>query len=1236
MMMKRLFVSIAIVLSTIGLLCIAPVAVVGQTSFGSLTGTVTDGSGAVVPNVTIRVKNTETGVTSETSTDGAGLYNVPSLVPGPYTVEAEKSGFEKTLVGSVVILSTQTATVDIKIRVGQTSATVTVSAEAPLLTPTTQAVATTVERELDANLPYAERSTLGATILVPGVRGDPATPNQVSSENPGIATGFITPASTLRVGGGFPGRASILVDGSDVTQTSFPRAGISVSGDMVRETTVITGGVPAEYGRSQSGVIIQATRSGTDEFHGAASWRHTDPVFQAQQLGSPLPPRQHQNYFGVYLSGPVVLPKIYNGRHRTFFYVGVEPARLNNSTSARGVVPTPDEIAGHLNNSLALLDTNILRQSGAAAALAAPRIGGLFYQSPTNADGFPAGPPYTNKSQYVPIPNNDVSAQLAKNPFAAFIMKQMPTPQNPGPNIIFLRPDGLWMNDGNNVIYSRGVTNVDNRYSFRIDHALTQNDRIFARYTNIAVSGPRYFAFPADSPLTILPGDSATSRNFAINESHVFSASLVNEVRIQYLRNRQLRRSNAAALSKDWAASFSLTPATSGMGFPSFNFGLTANVGNSGGSSQVDENYQFADDVTWTHGKHTFKMGADVRRLESNQYNFSGVFGGSYGVGAGATSNGVSGGSTLATFDLGLITFFSNTPTLVPAYYRWHYYAGYFQDDWRVNPRLTLNVGLRYEYESPRIEKFNNQGTFIPSLAGTLNGIPARGAFCFSGACGLPKTLWPSNYKGFEPRIGIAWTPLSRMTVRATYNLMRSPLSGYGNTPVPDFNVPSFAIGGQNGGLNPNWVVDYISNPVGPLTSALAALQGSKGPFFTVQGITVPYVNQSNAVPYVQQWSLTLQFQFSQSNLFQAGYNGLKGTHLVGGFAPPLNYPDPATLSTLIAQKFNFLATQPNPYGITQQGVVIRENQFTAMLPYQNFFNQPLQELFNRSGSSNYHALYLSLNHRFSRGLSAIASFSWSKSIDNVGGDINSNNGVIGSTQVQDPLNQAAQRSVSNFDIPLTFTTGFHYDLPVGSKRLISTHNRVLDLVVGNWTTSGVYNVQSGHPFWIALGSAGYWFSQGGGTTVPAGVNLRSNIVPGQTCINSNWRDDPINIPYINANHFSMPGSLGAPAFGNAPATLTDCRSPRITTFDANLHKRLPLGRNGKRYMEFGVNAINALNHPAFFLNLNNGHRLYNAYNPKSATNPNTPPFTVQPSFGFLFVPNSPPRLVQLSLRVGW
>jgi hypothetical protein len=1007
---------------------------------------------------------------------------------------------------------------------------------------------------------------------------------------------------------------------------------------MVQETTVVSSGLPAQYGRSQGGVIIQATRSGGAAYHGGFTWRHSDPFFQSQQLGSALPPLAHTNFFGGYIGGPVFIPKVYDGRNKTFFYVGVEPGRLNNATSAQGAVPTADELAGKFINSLSFLNTTILRASGVEAALAAPRVGGLYYQYPLNAAGFPAGPQYSNSSLYVPVPNDDLSAQVAQNKFAQFLAAHLPTPANPGPFVSFLRPDGLWMPNGNNVNYQRGVTNVDNRYSARVDHVISQNDRMFVRYSAIPLSSTRYFALAADSPLTQVPGDIADSADFALNEVHIFTPSLVNEARIMYMRDRQLRSESASALSQDWAATLGLTPATSGMGFPNSNLGYVTQIGNSGGSSQVDENYQFEDDLTWTHGKHTLKFGADIRRLQSNQYNLAGVYGGAYGFGTGATNNGTTGGNSLATLDLGLITSFTNTPDPVPAYYRWHYYAGYAQDDWKWRSNVTINIGLRYEIETPRSEKYDNQGTFIPSLTGTLNGQPAQGAFCFSGSCGLPHSLWPTNYLGFEPRIGLAWVPKPFMTFRAAYDILRAPLSGYGITPVPDFNVPSTTVGGTTGGVKSGQAVDFISNPIGPLSSALSALQGH-GPFFTVQGLTVPFVTQNNVVPYTQQWSATLQFQLEPHTLLQISYHGLRGTHLISRFAPPQNFPSLTTLQSLIKSGYNFSSSVPNPYGITSGTSVITENKLTALDPYQNFFNQTLAEIYNRAGNSIYNGLYISVTHRFSRDLSFVSNFTWSKSIDNIGGDANTgSNGIIGATQVQNPQNLDQDRSVSNFDVPLSFTTGFTYTLPIGEGKLLSTHNRILDQLVGGWVTSGIFNRQSGYPFWVALGSSGYWFSQTGATStaaaLPTGINLRPNIVPGQSCIDSNWRNDPINTPYINSSYFSMPGSLGNPQFGDAPATLTNCRSPRITTFDANVHKKIRLGNNEKRYLEIGLNAINALNHPAFFLNLNTGHNLYNSFNSASLTSPSTAPFTVQSTFGFLGISNTSPRLVQASLKL--
>jgi Carboxypeptidase regulatory-like domain/TonB dependent receptor len=1209
-----------------------------QTGQGTLTGTVTDATGSVTPGVSIKVVNAGTGVTVSTTTDAAGLYNIGALNPGEYQVVAEKTGFEKTDVQKVTVSASQTATVDIQMRVGTSSTTVTIAAVAPLINSSTPEQATSIEHQLVENLPYSERSSLSAAILVAGVTGNVFDPDQVDSENPGIYTGYIIPGASLRVGGALPGRSALLVDGSDVTQTSFPRAGTSVSAEMVQETTVITGAIPAQYGATQGGAIVQATRSGSNQYHGSFTWRHTDPALNAFPLGGTLPSLEHQNFFGGYAGGPVWIPKVYNGHNRTFFYVGVEPARLSNQISGTGRMPTPEELAGNFADSYSLINTTILSTQGLAAALAAPRTGSLYYQSAVNSNGFPVGPQYTSTSQYVPIPNNNVSAQLAQNKFAQYLISQWPTPQNPGPYFTFYRPDGLWLNNGNNVAYTRGVSGEDNRFAFRIDHDLSNNDRMFARYTDIPVTSARFLGIPPSSPASVSPSDQSWAKNFAFNEAHLFTPALVNEIRLMYIRNFQLRAETGPALSQDWAASFGLTPAVLGVGFPGVSTGYTVGAGDASGLlRQKDENYQFADDVTWTHGRHTLKAGADIRHLESNQSDIAGLFGGSYSFSATQTGNG-GGGNALASLMLGLINSFTNTPVQVPEYYRWHYYAGYIQDDFKFLPNLTINLGVRYEVETPRMEKYNNQGVFIPSLTGTLNGLPATGAFCFSGACGLPTSLWPTNYKGVEPRVGVAWAPNPRLSVRAGYDILRVPLSGYGNIPAPDFNVPSASVGGITGGVTPNQPVNFITNPVGPLTSALSALQGSRGPFFTVQGITVPFITENDVTPYTQQFSLTVQYQFAQKTMLQVGYNGMIGTHLITSFSPALNFPNLNTLFGLVAKGYNFNAVTPNPYGIKQNGSVTNENQFMALLPYQNFFNQNLQEQFNRAGTSSYNALYVSLTQRYQFGLSLTASFAWSKSIDTTGGDIlTSQVGAFAPAAVQSVSNLKLERAVSAWDIPAKFTTGFTYDLPFGPQRFLSTHNRVLDAIIGNWKISGVQNVQSGQPFAASLGSAGYWVSAGGGTVLPAGITLRPNLVPGQTCINPDWRANPFGVSYINPNMFSVPGSLGDPGYGDAPRTLTGCRSPRVVTFNANLFRRIPLGTNEARYLEIGVNALNVFNHPVFFLPGNSDYNFVNAFNTASLTT-NVPAFTTQSSFGNLSPGNTEglSRVVQLSVKLHW
>jgi hypothetical protein len=1220
-----------------------------QSGLGAVTGQISDSTGTVISGASVTLLNIQTNIQVSTLSSSQGIYSFTALVPDTYRLSISKRGFEQEVVDQIVVTAGNTATVNIAMRVGASTTSIEVHAEGPLLS-TNQELSTTIEHELVSNLPYPERSSLSAVMLVPGVHGNAYTPSQVSSENPGVSLGFVEPGAEISIGGSPTGHSPILVDGSDVSQASYPRAGMNVSGDLIQETTVVTGVASAEYGHTAGGAIVQATRSGGNEFHGGLTWRHSDPGFEAWPLGSPVPADQHQNFFGAYFSGPIVLPKLYNGHDRTFFMIGVEPGRVSNvsfpSATAQTQIPTPEELTGNFNDSINLLNTTILAQQGLAAAEAAPRVAGLYYKYPLNGAGFPYGPQYTSTSQYKPIPNNNVAAQLAQNPFAQFLVAHLPTPQNPGPYIRFIRSDGMYDNQGDNAYIIGAISNIDNRYSIRVDHAISSNDHMFVRWSDEPLSSSRDFGFPSTSPLDGYPSDQSFAKDAALNETHLFRSNLLNEFRLLFMRNVQTRAETGAALSKDWAGSLGLTPSVQGIGFPGISFGSGLNLGVSSATtnqfSDVDENFEVSDDISLTAGRHLIRFGVDVRSMQSNQKSYNGVYGGQYTFSASSTNNGSSGGDGFASLMLGLISSYTNTPQLVPAYYRWHYYAGFFQDAVKVRPNVTLNLGIRYEIETPRMEKYNRQGTFIPTLTGSLNGMAATGAFCYSGSCGLPTSLWPTNYRGIEPRMGIAWALSPKLTVRAGYGLFRVPLDGLQNQPSPNFSVGSYSVGGVTGGVVPNYAVDFISNPIGQITSALSALQGP-GPFFTVQGVSVPYVPQNDVVPTTQQWDLTVQRQFGDNTLVQVTYQGTRGMHLITNYQLPENFPNIGQLQQMIASGASFSANIPNPYNITQNGAVIQETPLQALNPYQNFFNQNLTWSatgYNRQGDSIYHAIYLGATHRYSQGLTVIGSFTWDKSIDDAGGDNNIQNaGSGGYDEFQYLWDLKKERAVSTWDVPVRTVMGYFYQLPFGTGRLFSTHSRILDAIVGGWNTSGTFSAQSGQPLSPELGGTGYWVSKSGVAVLPTGITLRPNVSEGP-CINPSWHSAPFSSAYINSNLFSVPGSFLNPAFGNAPRTMPNCRSPRVIVLNASANRRFELGHNEKRYLEIGLMAMNALNHSVYFVPTQSPafDSVFNAFNAASITNPSIPPFTLNPKFGTLNPASSSgmSRVAQLNLRIFW
>lgn len=1206
-------------------LMLLPCPMRGQTAQGSIVGTVRDVNGALIGGAAVSVLNTATGVQQSVVTNNAGAFIVTALNPGSYTVSATKTGFERAVTNGVTVSTAGTTTVSLKLQVGHVNEVVTVTAQDSLLSRDTSDVTTTVDHAVVENLPYPERSSLEASLLVPGVNGDPLQPGGIATENPNAYTSYVLPGASISIGGAPPGTSSILVDGSDVTQASYARAGVNLSGDEVQETSVITTGLSAKYGRTSSGVLVQTSRAGTNDYHGAVTWRHTDPYFNAFPLGSNAANALHENYYGFYVGGPVWIPKVYDGHRKTFFFVGVEPARMRNEFAFRGKFQTPDELAGHLHNSLALLNQAVLKQSGYAAALAAPRVGTINYQSTVDANGFPNGP--YNQSLIRPITgpladcgpdyaaNNpgatscpdDVAPELAHNPFAQYVLSQFPTPTHPGPYVKFDSLDGASQPDGTNAIYHRGVLNVDNRYSIRIDHQFNQSNQIFVRYTVIPVIANRFFAVDPNNPLTIVPEDSARTHNIAFGYTHVFSNNLVNNFRYSYLRVNQQRLAPPSTQTQDFAAKYGLTRATFGKGFPSLGnlnqngVGYTMQMGIANAAIQVDQNYIAGTDLTWTHGNQLIQFGADVRWIQSNQYDLSGSTGGRYNFLGKQTNNGSTGGAPLATFILGTISAFSNTPVSVPGYYRWHYYAGYFQDDWHATPNLTINAGLRYEIETPRREKFNNQAFIRLNTPGTLNGLPTTSAFCFSGACGNPQTMWPTNYYGFEPRVGLAYAATSRTTIRAAYSMSRLPLSGYENIPDPNFNVGSQGVGDQLGGVTPNSTVNYITNPVGPLTSAYTTLNGNRGPILYSTGLPPVYVSQTNAVPYTETWSLTTQYQPAAKTLVQVTYQGLKGVHLIGPFNGALNTPNINTVIAAVQNNANLGAQSPNPYGITQNGVVLNESNLQLLNPYQNFFQQSLTEIYPRTGTAEYNGFYASVDQRFGHGLALLANYTWSKSLDNVP-DTNTgaNSGGFGSAPPQNPLLTENEWSVSSFDQPSRLKVGYTYDLPFGRGRAFDTHNGLLNELIGNISTAGIFTMGSGFPSYVVLGTTGYFtsFTPKGvngcvprsgdsycsAAALPAGYTLRPNIVPGVPLINKNWKTNLFHgnfTPYFNADAFAVPGSQGNPELGNAPRTLANARSPRETMFDARVAKGLNFGERYK--VNLTATLSNAFNHPVYY-----------------------------------------------------
>ncbi len=1165
-----------------------------QSPTGTITGTVSDATGAVIPGALVEATNVATSTVSKTQTTATGSYTFTSMPAGDYAVSITAQGFKTARTTGIEVRTAQISTQNVVLQIGQLADTVTVSAETPLINPDSAAVTTTVQNKLLSDLPVVDRSMLAAVLLAPGAQGDPQYNQGIQSELPGIFTQSVTPGASISFGGGRPGSGSILVDGSDVTSAGYSRAIMTFSADQVQEVSVQSNGIPAQYGRTMSAIINQTTKSGANDMHGSVLWTHIDPFFETKALGSAFPPTQHYNAFDGAIGGPVIIPKLYNGENRTFFWATGEPQRQTLLFGAsRTRLPTADELAGNFYNSYDFFDTKLRQQSIDDAIASATRTNSLYYHYPLNSGGFPNGTVLPS-AQWKAIPGNNLSATLAKSPLAQRLLSTL-YPYKAGVDIAYihwLRPDGLPDIDGNNAIYARGVSTVDNRWSFKIDQYLGSADRMSFRYSIAPVTGTRFDWGGPNDPANPLPQDKIISRNFAYSWTHSFSAHLIDEFRASYSRGNSLRGPSDAALSQDWGSALGLVPDIAGQGFPKIlGRGLDADGSNNGTS--IDENIGFGNDLSYTVGRHTFRFGGEFRDIRLSRLTFGGMGGGAYNFSSQVTPPSGSVNGTLAEIG-GIITGSLNTYTFKQQqtndYYRWHYGGLYIQDDFKMTSRLTLNVGLRWDVETPRTEKYDRQGSFDPFLPGQVNGQTVTGAFVFSGHNGIQRNLWPINWMGFQPRLGLAYSIRPSIVWRTSYSILRAPITGGGLDISPDLNLNTNRISSssETGGVSAG-PVNLVTNPIGPLPPPAAL---SYDPIFFMNNANTfafNYIPQNSAMPYAQKWSTDFQFQLGHDFSAQIGYEGMKGTHLFAS-TYPFNGVDPVVSGALAGSGANFSTSSVdyNPLKIANSdGSIVKTTLISSLRPYSQFFSSNIPSAYDRSGNSIYNGLNATVQKRFSAGLTFLGSYSWSKSIDDGSSNLQTTNitDIFGLVFAQS-RDRSAERSLSTFDIPHKFRAASSYELPFGKgKALFGNTPGVVSKLISDYTVSGMTTWQSGYPLVVYIGSPGWYNSTGGGSGLDT-YTLRPDRVPGVPVVNPDWRSNPFVTSYINPAAFTIPGSPANPMLGNTSATLPDGRSPRLFSFDASLAKNIKFGE-GKRYVQLRADAFNVLNHPVFFANPN-------------------------------------------------
>jgi len=1108
------------------LLC-AP-AVYGQTIMASISGIVSDPTGAVIAGAAITVKDLDRGVSYSAKSNETGFYLVPQLPPGRYQVTAEMTGFRTYVLDSFPLQTQQKASLNITLQVGVVTEKVEVAGSAQMVESTTATLSAVVENKKIIDLPLNIRNVYSLMRLVPGVF--PSTPNSDSD--------FFTSAHRYSINGGRESTTDVQLDGvSTLVQSDIPAIyGTSTepSVESVQEFRVQTNTFSAEYGRSGGGLVTMVTKSGTNEFHGslfeflrnnkldANSW-------QANRGGVPLPARQ-QNQFGGSVGGPVI-------KDKTFFFITYEGKRINTVSFGQWTVPTNLERAGDFSQT----------------RNAQGQLRVIYDPFSTRPD--PNRPGYYLRD---PMPGNIIPPDRI-DPVSAKMVKYWPAPNRPG------QPFTNALNLG---IQASFLSPTD-RYEFKVDHNFTAKQRVFVRYDRLTTDSADYDYWKNGAT----PGWGVMhwgSHNAAIDYTNTISSSTVVNGRLGLNRFEAIRPSFSLGFNVSdafgWPASLDQVIRAMGVPmFPDINMQDVASLGQIQGPYYTSANTQLMGVANVSHvtGRHTTKVGFETRAfyLGFFQYGPPGFnFSRSMTQGPDPRSPSEVGGYGFASFLFG--TGDGGSVAHSPKTYNYSkYYAAYVQDDFKLTRKLTLNLGLRWEIEGGNMERFDRMSVNDLTVRNPISdkvGFDVRGGYLFAGTT-LGRKAIVDNQHVFNPRVGIAYELNPKTTIRTGYGIF------YG---VPPFSATTGYVGGAFSSST-TWVAtldgitpkDLLRNPFP--TNVYNLPTGSALGLLTAVGYNLNSGTPSTlTTPYNQQWNFTIQREITRGTVLEVAYAGNKGTHL----SMEWGWPNQNQLWPALMTPDNHLTDLVNnPFAPYVKGGTLAQSQVQRaqlLRPY------PLWQTVNSTnagwGNSNYHALQTRFERRFAGGTSLMAAFTWSKVIsDSSDGRWNDATGAFGN--IRNAYCRACDRSISSYDQPKRFVLNFTYEFPFGKgKHFGGNWNRITNGVLGGWQANGILTLSGGLPIVI---------SQSSNTTYSFGGNQH----PDTTGVNADLGGSRSVYRWFDTAQFSVAKPY---TFGNLNRT-TNLRQDWIRTLDFSLFKTTNIYRERVR-LQFRAEAFNLTNTPIF------------------------------------------------------